>query len=75
MIKKEEAERIDRRDNALGLTDEEAAQVKEINDRKRYSDVSKKGVDYIMKQREEEQKEKEERQWRSSILTAIEVFR
>ena len=71
VTKREDAEKQDRDDNALGLTDEEATQQKEILDRKRYADISKKGVDYVMNKRAEEQKEKEEKQWKNSILEAI----
>ena len=69
--KREDQEKQDRDDNALGLTDEEAARVKEVNDRKRYSEVSKQGADYIINKRKEELKEKEEKMWRTSLLDAI----
>ena len=71
VTKREDAEKQDRDDNALGLTDEEAAQQKELADRKNYDLVSRKGVDYLMDKRREELKEKEEKQWKNSVLDAI----
>ena len=61
----------DRADNALGLTDEETDQMSEIEDRNRYKQVSRKSIDYIMNLRKQEKKEKEEKQWKTDILTAI----
>ena len=61
----------DRNDNALGLTDEEAEQQKEIKDQSRYSKVSRKSVDFLQNQLAAKKKEKEEKKWKDDILSAI----
>ena len=71
MMDMKDKEQQDRDDNALGLTDEEAYRLKEIKDLERYEQVSSKDVGSVMKKREEERKEKEEKQWKNSILEAI----
>ena len=71
LSRKEDQEKDDRDDNALGLTDEEVKQRKEFIDLERYGNVSKQGVDYIMEKREKEQKEKEEKQWKTNLYGAV----
>ena len=61
----------DRNDNALGLTDEEAEQQKELKDQSRYSKVSRKSVDFLQNQLAAKKKEKEEKKWKDDILSAI----
>lgn len=61
----------DRADNALGLSDEEADQMNELEDRDRYKKASRKSVDFVMGERKKELKEKEEKKWRTDILSAI----
>lgn len=61
----------DRNDNALGLTDEEAEQQKELKDQGRYAKVSRKSVDFLQNQLAAKKKEKEEKKWRDDILSAI----
>ena len=61
----------DRNDNALGLTDEEAEQQKELKDQSRYSKVSRKNIDFMQNKIKAEKKEKEEKQWRDDIISAV----
>lgn len=61
----------DRADNALGLTEFEEGQMSELEDRDRKAQVSRKSVDYLMNKAKELKKEKEEKQWKDSILNAI----
>lgn len=61
----------DRNDNALGLTDEEAEQQKELKDRDNYSKVSRKNIDFMQNKIKAEKKEKEEKQWRDDIISAV----
>ena len=61
----------DRNDNALGLTDEEAEQQKELKDQSRYAKVSRKNVDFLQNQLAAKKKEKEEKKWKDDILSAI----
>lgn len=61
----------DRADNALGLTEFEESQMNELEDRDRKTKVSRKSVDYLQNKAKELKKEKEEKQWKDSILGAI----
>ena len=61
----------DRADNALGLSDEEQDQLDELEDRQRYSKASRKSADFVLAERKREQKEKEEKAWKTEILSAI----
>ena len=61
----------DRNDNALGLTDEEAEQRKELQDIDRKEKVSRKSVDFLQNKVAAKKKEKEEKKWRDDILSAI----
>ena len=61
----------DRNDNALGLTDEEAEQRKELQDQDRKAKVSRKNVDFLQNQLAAKKKEKEEKKWKDDILSAI----
>ena len=61
----------DRADNALGLTEFEELQMNELEDRDRKAKVSRKSVDYLQNKAKELKKEKEEKQWKDSILGAI----
>ena len=61
----------DRADNALGLSREEQAQMKEMLDMERYAQASRKNVDFIQGQMEAKKKEKEEKKFRDDLLAAI----
>jgi flagellum-specific peptidoglycan hydrolase FlgJ/phage-related protein len=66
-----EDDKRDRNDNALGLSDEEAEQQKELLDRERKAKVSRKNVDFVQNKLAAEKKEKEERTWKDNILGAV----
>ena len=61
----------DRNDNALGMTDEEAERMKELEDKARYAQASRKDVDFVQNQIAARDKEKADRQWKEDLLTAI----
>ena len=64
-------ERRDREDNAMQLSDMEADQLKEMEDKARYDHASRKNADYIQEQIAAENKEKADRKWKDSLLNAI----
>ena len=64
-------ERRDREDNAMQLSDMEADQLKEMEDKARYDHASRKNADYIQEQMAAENKEKADRKWKDSLLNAI----
>jgi len=66
-----DGEARDRNDNALGMTDEEAERMKELEDRARYAQASRKDVDFVQNQIAARDKEKADRQWKEDLLTAI----
>ena len=68
MSKEEER---DREDNALGVTDDEADRLKEIEDRARYEHASRKNVDFVQEKIAAEDKEKEEKAWKEKMLAAV----
>ena len=68
MSKEEER---DREDNALGVTDDEADRLKEMEDKARYEHASRKNVDYVQEKIAAKDKEKEDKQWKASLLDAI----
>ena len=61
----------DRADNSLYLSDVEQKRMKEMLDMERYEQVSRKSVDFIQNQREQEKKEKEDKLFREELLEAI----
>ena len=64
-------EERDREDNALGVTDDEADRLKEMEDRVRYEHASRKNVDFIQEKIAAEEKEKEEKSWKEKMLAAV----
>lgn len=64
-------DKLDRSDNSLGLSDEEENQLNELRDRQRYSNVSRKSVDFIQDMMNRRKKEKEEKKWKTDLLSNI----
>ena len=61
----------DRADNALGLSEDEEAQLKELTDIQRKNKVSRKSVDFMQNEMARKKKEKEEKKWKDDILNAV----
>ena len=62
---------IEGEDDALGLTDDQEDRIKELEDRERYENASRKNIDFIQEQVELKDKEKAERKWRDKLLSTI----
>jgi hypothetical protein len=69
--KNEAAERREIEDDALGLTDDQEDRLKELEDKERYENASRKNIDFIQDQIELKDKEKAERKWRDKLLSTI----
>ena len=65
------AEGLEGEDDALGLTDDQEDRLKELEDRERYENASRKNIDFIQDQIELKDKEKAERKWRDKLLSTI----
>ena len=65
------AERKDREDNALQLSDMEADRLKELEDLERRKTVMRKGVDFVQSKIAERKKAKDEQNWRDRLINAI----
>ena len=61
----------DREDNALGVTDDEADRLKEIEDKARYEHASRKNVDFVQDQIAAKKDKKADAKWREDLLTAV----